>query len=312
VDGAYYNESISVSNCKSSGGAQVLDVGVWVPNPLEETATAYIYCKNFSSGEWVQAAEYTIFQYGKECHVDLALNLGGQGSGTEEFEAIKVTMSEGSTTYEGILEMEVEHSPGTSELAVANKSSRYHSLYEAIGGYSFCNSDSTLCCKLKEDYEAMEGKGEEADALLAECKISQARTLLDDALADLEQMETDAPKCAAALLEIEDAIDTATSEGCYSGAVRMQIDYLKADIQEGEYDLDLSPLNSAMDVSCGGASVAEVDPGEVEFQPPEEDDSPPAAAESTNGDSKPLCPSACASIFILFALFIRSVSQWES
>ncbi len=309
VNGEYPEEAILVSNCDAGGkGPTHASVKVWVPNPFEETATARLYYKNFTTDDWVLGEEYNVLQYGKECEIFLPLYFGGMGDDTEELEVLRVELTKGSTTYEAEFEIEFEHLRTNKEIIVENKTALYLSTLDDVGEHSFCNSDRSLCCKLDEEYDALTGLDAQVPSLLAECQVDDARILMEEAVNDLRDIDSSASACSAALAEIATAEATANQGGCNSGAVRTQIDALKSEVRNGNYELSLSALNSAMASQCGGASVQEVEPGDVPTTGTgaEDDWVPPAAG---NGDEKPCCPSM---FMLLLALLSLWVHAWDS
>jgi hypothetical protein len=257
-------EAILVSNCDPGGkGPTYVSVKVWVPNPFEETATAKLYYKNFTTDDWVLGEDYNVLQYGKECEIFLPLYFGGMGDDTEELEVLRVELTKGSTTYEAEFEIEFEHLRTTKETIVENKTALYLSTLESVGERSFCNSGRSLCCKLQEEYDNLTGLDAQVPGLLKECRVDDARILMEEAVNHLRDIENSASSCSAALAEIATAEATATQRGCNTGAVRTQIDALKSQVRGGTYELSLSALNSAMASQCGGASVTQVQPSDV-------------------------------------------------
>lgn len=302
-------EAILVSNCDAGGkGPTYVSVKVWVPNPFEETATAKLYYKNFTSDRWVLGEEYNVLQYGKECEIFLPLYFGGMGDDTEELEVLRVELTKGSTTYEAEYDIEFEHVRTTKEIIVENKTALYLSTLDDVGELSFCNSDRSLCCKLDDEYDSLTGLDAQVPDMLAECRVDDARILMEEAVNDLRDIENSATACSAALATIANSEATANQRGCNTGGVRTQIDALKSQVRGGTYDLSLSALNSAMASQCGGASVSEVQPSDL---PPagtgaEDEWTPPTTG---NGDEKPCCPSM---FILLLALLSLWVHAWDS
>ena len=216
-------------------------------------------------------------------------------------------MEKGSTKYEAALNMTVNHLRTDKEKIVENKTATYLSLLSTAGQHSFCNSDRSLCCKLQSDYASLAGLNNRSAALLKECKVDDARIMMENAVNGLTAINDNASACAASLSEIATAESTATSRGCDSGAVSTQIDALKSQVRNGNYALDLSALNSAMSSQCGGTSVQAVQPGDV-------GNGIPAGTGGTQGTagtgkSKPFCPG----MFILFLLPLALMvySKWD-
>lgn len=301
------DQTVMVTNCDVQGDKPTyLSVKVWVPNPFGETTKSYIYYKNSTTGGWVQFAECNVLQYGKECQVFLPVYLGGKGGRTESLELMKVTMSRGSTTYEATFEFSLEHLETDKEKIVTNKTALYRTLLAEAGRHSFCNADRSLCCKLQGDYSSLLGLDNRSAALLKECRVDEARMLIEDAINQLRAIDANASLCSAALAEIADAEGTANSRGCNTGAVRSAIDSLKSEVRNGNYNPSLSALNSALSSQCFGATVEEVEPGEV----PVSGSQLPASGggEREAGNRKPICPG----MFILLLIpLVMAVHRWD-
>jgi len=308
------DQTILVQNCDPGGKEPTwITVKVWTPNPFEETTHAFFYYKNFTNDQWVQIEDCTVLQYGKECQVFLPIYLGGRGDRTESLELIRATMEQSPTRYEATMEISVNHQRTEKEKIVDNKTATYNTLLAEAGTNSFCNSGASLCCKLKDDYESVTGLEARSEALQKECQVDAARILIENAINTLNAINRDASACSAAIATVQGAESTATSRGCNSGAVRTQIDALKAQIREGTYTADVTALNSAMASQCGGATV-----------PPSTGGTGTTGTGGTgttgtgtggtggtgaggNG-SKPMCPGA----FILFLLPLAlMVYRWD-
>ena len=308
------DQTILVANCDQGGkGPTWITVKVWTPNPFEESTHAFFYYKNFTTGGWVQIEDCTVLQFGKECQVFLPIYLGGRGDSTESLELIKATMEKGSTRYEATMEISVNHLRTAKEIIVENKTAVYLSLLPSAGAHSFCNSDRSLCCKLQEDYSSVTGLEAQSAALQKECRVDEARILIENAINTLNGINENAPACSAALAEVANAESTAIQRNCDSGGVRTQIDALKAEIRNGNYAPSLAALNSAMSSQCGGATVGEVDPGDVDTGTGGTGTgtgSTGTGGTGTSGSesSKPMCPAG----FVLFLLPLALVVyRWD-
>jgi len=305
------DQTILVQNCDPGGkGPTQITVKVWTPNPFEESTHALFYYKNFTTNGWVQISDCTVLQFGKECQVFLPIYLGGRGDRTEALELIRATMEKGSIGYEANMEISVNHMRTEKEKIVDNKTVTYLSLLSSAGGHSFCNTDRSLCCKLQNDYASVTGLDNRSAALQKECRVDEARILIENAINTLNTINTDAPACSAALAEVAEAESTATQRNCNSGGVRTQIDALKTEIRNGNYGFSLAALNSAMSSQCGGASVGEIEPGEVDTGTGGTGTGDTGGTQGTgsSGSSKPMCPAA----FVLFLLPLAlMVHKWD-
>ncbi|MEW5996287.1 MAG: hypothetical protein AB1657_01695 [Candidatus Micrarchaeota archaeon] len=301
------DETVMITNCDVQGDKPTyITVKTWVSNPFGETAPATFYYWNFSTGNWMNLSTCNVLQYGKECQVFLPAYLGGMGTETESLELMRVTMSRGSTTYEAVFEFSIEHLETDKEKIVANKTATYLSLLAQAGSHSFCNAGRSLCCKLQTDYSSLTGLDNRSAALLKECRVDEARMLIENAINQLRAIEGNASSCSAALAEIADAEDTANGRGCNTGAVRTQIDALKNEVRNGNYDPSLSALNSALSSQCFGATVEEVEPGEA----PVPGSPVSGGGEQETGNGKPICPG----LFILLIIPLIAVvhHKWGS
>lgn len=302
------DQTILVQNCDPGGKEPTwVTVKVWTPNPFGESTHAFFYYRNYTTGGWVQIYDCTVLQYGKECQVFLPLYLGGMGDKTESLEVIKATMERGSTRYEATMEISLNHVRTEKEKIVDNKTATYNTLLAQAGAHSFCNPDRSLCCKLQDDYSSVTGLEARSEALQKECQVDAARILIESAINALKGINGNASACSAALAEIANAEQTADQRGCNSGSVRTQIDALKAEVRNGNYETSLVALNAAMASQClGGAAVGEIEPGEV----PVSGSQPPVSggAQQETGNGKPMCPG----MFILFLLPLALVvCRWD-
>ncbi|HNT60733.1 MAG TPA: hypothetical protein PKJ97_02020 [Candidatus Bilamarchaeaceae archaeon] len=307
VDSQDPTRAVLVQNCESGGkGPSYVTVDVWTPNPFGERTDAYFYYKNATTGDWVQFFECGVLQYGKECNVRLPLYLGGTGERTETLELIKATMSRGSTRYEAEMSFPLNHVKTTKETIVENKTAEYRRELSDAQALSFCSADGTLCCKLKEDLSALGGLDNRSAALLKECRVDDARLLLEGAINDLRSIKDSSSHCSAAIAEITNAESLANSRGCNSSAVRTQIDALKARVRDGNYETSLAALNSAMSSQCLGAQVQDVAPGDAPPAGTPAGSQPPST--QPGGSDKPMCPS----MLVLLALLPFAVFRWGS
>ena len=298
------SQPVLVTNCDQGGkGPSQITVKVWTPNPFGESTHAFFYYRNFTTGGWVQVYDCTVSQYGKECQVFLPLYLGGMGDKTESLEVLRATMEKGATRYEATMEISINHVRTEKEKIVENKTAIYRALFAEVGAYNFCNSDESLCCRLRDDYESVAGLERRSEALQKECQVDAARIMLEDAINTLNGIKESAPACSAALAEIANAEQAANQRGCNSGGVRTQIDALKAEVRNGNYNASLAALNAAMASQClGGASVGEIEPGEV----PASGSQPPVSGGAQQGGGKPICPGMFILFFLPLALMVRT------
>lgn len=302
------SQPVLVQNCDPGGKEPTwITVKVWTPNPFGESTHAFFYYKNFTTGGWVQIYDCSVLQYGKECQVHLPLYLGGMGDKTESLEVIRATMEKGSTRYEATMEISLNHVRTDKEKIVENKTATYRALYAEVGGYSFCDSAGTLCCKLKDDYESVAGLEARSEALQKECQVDAARILMENAINTLNAIKRDAPACSAALSGIANAEQTANQRNCNSGTVRAQIDALKAEVRNGDYELDLSALNSAIGSQCGGLGLP-AGLGGSGPAGPGQDSGSQLPASGSGGQEKPFCPGMFVLMLLPLALV---VFRWD-
>ncbi|MFA5411867.1 MAG: hypothetical protein WC350_00775 [Candidatus Micrarchaeia archaeon] len=297
---------VIVHNCDIGGdGPEYITFGIWVPNPFGERTTAYFYYKNFTNNEWVQSGECIVLEFGKNCNMRIPAYLGGRGEAVESLEITKVTMTDGSTTHEATFEVPLNHFPIAKELIVANKTVVFREELASAQEHSLCSGST--CCKLKADRDSVSGVEEESEALMKECRVDDARLLVEGAINTLVDVNNDAPACAAALAEINSAETLADSRMCNSGNVATQIAALKTAVSGGNYGLSLDALNSAMSVQCMGAQVEDVEAGDVPTDGAG-GTSTPGGNTGTSGQ-KPLCPS----IFVLAAILPLAlmVYRWD-
>lgn len=304
------SSNVIVHNCDDDGDSpEHISMDIWVPNPFGERTIAYFYYKNFTSGQWALVdTECPVLEFGKTCNVRMPIYLGGQGEGVDTFEIAKVSMTQGSTTHEATFEVPLSHYPTAKELIVDNKTEVFQEEYASAQALSFCSG--ATCCKLDADLDSLSGVEEDSSNLLKECRVDDARMLVEGAINTLADINTNAPACSAALAEISSAEALANSRACNSGNVATQITALKTAVHNGNYGLSLDALNSAMSVQCLGAQVEDVEPGEVPTTGTGTDAGTGTGGTGSTGGSKPLCPSA----FVLAAILPLAlmVSKWDS
>ena len=302
-------QSALVQNCDPGGKAPTyVTVKVWTPNPFNESTHALFFYKNFTTGGWVQIYDCSVLAFGKECQVHLPIYLGGMGEKTESLELMYASMQKGSTKYEATFTMSMNHLETDKEKITDNKTAVYSTLLAEAGSHSFCNSDRSLCCKLQNDYSSLTGLENRSAALQKECRVDEARIMIESAINNLTAINNDASSCSSALAQIAEAESTATTRGCDSGTVSSAIDALKTGVRGGNYDLSLASLNSAMSSQCGGATVNETGTGGTGTAgngtegtgggTGTEGTGGTQGTGSSSGTSKPICPG----MFILFLL----------
>ncbi|MDD2655460.1 MAG: hypothetical protein PHQ80_02210 [Candidatus ainarchaeum sp.] len=311
IDSQPVSSNVLVHNCDSGGnGPEHITMGIWVENPFGERTTAYFYFRNFTNDQWVQAAECPVLEFGKTCNVRIPVYLGGRGEGVDSFEIARVTMTRGSTTYEAVFDVPLNHFPTAKELIVENKTEVFLDEYADVQPLSLCSSDGSTCCKLKADRDSLVGVEAESEALLKECRVDGARMLVEGAINTVRSINGNASACTAALSEIKSAEDLANSRACNSGNVATQIAALKTAVRGGNYGMSLDALNSAMSAQClGGAQVENVEPGDVPTTTGGEAGTGTPGAGTSGTGSKPMCPSA----FVLAALLplAMMVHKWD-
>lgn len=301
------SSDVIVHNCDAGGdGPEYITLGIWISNPFEERTTAYFYYKNFTNNEWVQSGECIVLEFGKNCNMRIPAYLGGRGEEVESLEITKVTMSSGATTHEAVFEVPLNHFPTAKEIIVANKTVVFREELASAQELSLCSGST--CCKLKEDRDSVSGVEAESAALLKECRVDDARLLVEGAINTLVAVNGNASACAAALAEINSAESLANSRACNSGNVATQITALKTAVHGGNYGLSLDALNSAMSVQCLGAQVEDVAPGDVPTTGTGNESGTGTGSNAGTG-SKPLCPSA----FVLAAILPLAlmVYRWD-
>ena len=291
----------TISNCGANGPSEV-DFEIWIINPVGEKVEATFYYKDLITGEWEELAKCNISSYGSTCgdneDISALFSFGGQGNGTEdEMEVLKFTFMHEGEEYYHIIEMDVGHRPSSTETLVLSKIGQFSTQYEGFEGGDFCTADGTACCPITSEVASLAGKGETATTFVEECKISNAKTTIEDALDSLDGL--DAEGCEAAIAKIDGVQAVYNERGCNSARVESDIQALKDQLESGDYDINLGAVNTAMEYECGGALPSELptvdggDDGDLFSAPP-----PPS-------DEKKLC---CVSLFVLLA--VPLVARW--